>query len=169
MASKKASASSRGAGADRLGKRRGGEGTGGDDDAVPILGRQTRDFGAMDGDQGLGGKRRADRSGETFPVDGERAARRHAMGVGGAHDERAATPHLRVQQADGVVLGVVRAEGIGADELGEAVGDMRRGAAVWAHLHEHHRDAGARELPRRLASGQATADDMNGRGRLHQG
>ena len=110
-----------------------------------------------------------DRGGEAVPVDGERAARRHAMRVGGAHDERAATPHLLVQQADGVVLGVVRAEGIGADELGEAVGDMRRGAAVRPHLHEHHRDAGARELPRRLASGEAAADDMNGRGRLHQG
>ena len=41
-----------------------------------------------------------------------------------------------VQQADGVVLPVVRAEGVGADQLGQAVGVMRVGlhAGHAAHL-----------------------------------
>ena len=57
--------------------------------------------------------------GEALAVDRQRAAGRHLAGVGGGHDQRAAAAHLGVQQADGVVLPVVRAEGVGTDQLGQ--------------------------------------------------
>jgi hypothetical protein len=83
------------------------------------------------------------------------------VAVGRAHDQRAGAPHLLVQEADGVVGGVVGAEGIGADELGQPVGLVRLGAAYAPHLVQHHGHARRRELPGRFASGQASADDVH--------
>ena len=76
-------------------------------------------------------------------VDRERAAGRHLMGVALRHDERAEAAHLLVQQADRVGLGVVRAERVGADELGEAVGLVGVGAADGPHLVQDDRNAGS--------------------------
>ena len=66
-------------------------------------------------------------AGKAVAVDRERAAGRHLVGVGGAHDQRAEPAHLLVQQADGVVLRVVGAERVGADQFGIAVGLVRGG------------------------------------------
>ena len=71
-----------------------------------------------------------------------------------------AAAHLLVQQADGVVLRIVGAEGVGADQLGQAVGLVRLGAAHRPHLVQHHGHAGLGELPGRLAAGEAAADDV---------
>ena len=100
----------------------------------------------------LGEQRLLHRRREAVAVDRERAARRHAMRIGGAHDQRAAAPHLLVQQPDRVVLDIVGAERVGAHQLGEAVGDMRRGAAHRPHLVQHDGHAGARQLPSGLAA-----------------
>ena len=81
-----------------------------------------------------------------------RTADAHKLPAGGAHDERACASHLLVQQADRVVGGIVGAEGVGADQLGQAVGEMRIGAAHRAHLVQHHRHAGRRDLPRGLGA-----------------
>ncbi len=91
-----------------------------------------------------------------------RAAGRHLVRVGRGHDQRAAGAHLGVQQAHGVVLGVVGAEGVGADELRQAVGLVRGGGDRRAHLVQHHARAGLGRLPRRLAARQAAADDVDG-------
>ena len=64
---------------------------------------------------------------EAVAVHGERAAGRHLVRVAAGHDERAAAAHLGVQQPDGVVLPVVGAEGVGADQFGQAVGLVRVG------------------------------------------
>ena len=77
MASKKASASSPVKLADRGGKRRRGEGTGGDDDAVPFRRRQAGDLVADDRHQRMAGEGRGDRLGEAVAVDGQ-ARRRPA-------------------------------------------------------------------------------------------
>jgi len=74
-------------------------------------------------------------------VDGERAARRQLVGVGCAHDQRAGAPHLLVQQADGIVRRIVRAEGIGANQFRQRVRLMGLGAAHRAHLVQRHRHA----------------------------
>ena len=55
-------------------------------------------------------------------VDRERASGRDLVGVRGAHDQRVQPAHLLVQQTDGIGLGSVGTERIGADELGEAFG-----------------------------------------------
>ena len=70
-----------------------------------------------------------DRVGKAVAIDRERAAGRHLVGVAGRHDQRAGQPHFGVQHADGIALGIVGAEGIGADEFGKAVGLVRIGAA----------------------------------------
>ena len=67
-----------------------------------------------------------------------------------------------MQQADRIGLGVVGAEGIGADELGEAVGLVRIGAAHRAHLVQDDRHAGLGRLPGGFRAGEAAADDVDG-------
>ena len=151
-----------GEGADRLGEGGRGEGPGGDHDAVPIVGRQAGDFLAADFDERVGLDLRLDGGGKSVPVDRQRAARGNLVDVGGGHDDRAAAAHFGVEQADGVVFPVVRPERVGADELGEAFGLMRIGAAHRAHLVQNDGDAGLGRLPGGLGTGQSAANDMNG-------
>ena len=105
---------------------------------------------------------RRDRRRKAVAVDGERAAGRHLVAVAGAHDQRSGKPHLGMQQADRIGLGVVGAEGIGADQFGEAVGLVRLGAAHGAHLVQHDGHAGFGDLPRSFRAGEAAADDVDG-------
>ena len=109
----------------------------------------------------MGQQRFLHRSREAVAVDGERAAGRQLVGISRAHDQRARAAHLLVQQADGVVLGVVGAEGVGADEFGEGLGEMGLGAARGPHLVEHDGDARLRELPGRLAAREPAAHDVH--------
>ena len=107
-------------------------------------------------------ERLGDGRGKTVAVDRERTAGRHLVGVGRAHDQRAEPAHFGVQQADGVVGGVVGAEGVGADELGQTVGAVRLGHPLGAHLMQHDGDAGIGDLPGGFRAGEARADDMDG-------
>ena len=108
------------------------------------------------GEQGL-----LDGGGKAVAVDGEGAAGRQLVGVGRAHDQRAGAPHLLMQQADRVVGGIVGAERVGTDELGEVFREMRLGAAHRPHLVQHHGHAGRRELPRRFRAREAAAYDVH--------
>ena len=105
---------------------------------------------------------RGDLGGEGLAVDGERAAGGQAVAVGGGDDQAAGRAHLPVQQADGVLLVVVGAEGVGADELGEAVGLVGEGADDGAHLVQDHGHADRGDLPGGLGAGEAAADDVDG-------
>ena len=98
-----------GAGADCLGQRRRGEGTGGDDDIVP-LGWRRQNLFAPDVDQRIAFERRSDGGGESLAIDGERPAGRQLVGVGCAHHQRAEPAHLRMQEADGAPVRIVRSE-----------------------------------------------------------
>ena len=113
---------------------------------------------------GWASRRRGDLGGEGLAVDGERAAGGDGVAVGGGDDEAAGRPHLPVQQADGVLLVVVGAEGVRADELGQAVGLVGEGADHGAHLVQHDRHARLGDLPGGLGAGEAAADDVNGIG-----
>ena len=55
---------------------------------------------------------------EAVAVDGERASGRHLMGVGALKDDRTERAHLAMQDPDRIGRGVVRSEGIRADQLG---------------------------------------------------
>ena len=149
---------------DRLGECGRGERTGRHDDAVPVLGRQARDFLALQRHQRVGEQGLLHRRREAVSVDGERAAGGQLVRVGRAHDQRAGAAHLFVDHADGIVGGVVGAEGVGADQFRETVGEMGLGAAHRPHLVQHHRHARLGELPRRLAARETAADDVNGLG-----
>jgi hypothetical protein len=81
----------------------------------------------MRGD-GLGHQRR-----ETFAIDRQRCARRHARRVGRAHDERPEPTHFLFEKADRVVE-FVAAEGVAADELGELVGLVNKRRSDRPHL-----------------------------------
>ena len=154
-----------GQGADRGGEGRRSQRPGGDDDAVPIVGRGS-DFAALDANVRIAGDRRLDRGGKAVAIDRQRAAGGHLVGVGGAHDQRTKRAHLAVDDADRVVQRVVGTERIGADELGEALGAVRFGAAQRAHFVQDDGDVGLGDLPSRLAAGEPAADDVNG---AHEG
>ena len=98
---------------------------------------------------------------EALAVDCERAACRQLVGVGRGHDQRSGAAHLLMQQPNGVGLPFVGAEGIGTDQLGESAGLMRVGLPYGAHLVQHDRNAGLRDLPGRLAARQAATDHVN--------
>ena len=66
-----------------------------------------------------------------------------------------------MQQADGIVHGIVGAEGVGADQLRQTVGLMGLGTAARPHLMQHHGDPRPGQLPGRLAAGEPAADHVN--------
>jgi hypothetical protein len=94
-------------------------------------------------------------------IDRERAAGGHLVGVGGAHDQRAQPAHLRVQQPDRVVGGVVRSERVRADQLGHPLGPMGFGHPERAHLMQNDGHTGPRHLPGGFGAGETRADDMH--------
>jgi len=75
-----------------------------------------------------------------------------------------------VQQADGIVLGIVAAKAVRADHLRKEVA-LVRWSRVAAPAHFAEPDAQARlgELPRGFRASEAAADDMDveGHGRGH--
>jgi len=148
--------------AHRIGERRRGERAGSDDDIVPVLRRQSGDFAALDGDERIRLERLGDRRREAVAVDGERAAGRHLVAVAHRHDERIRHAHLGMQEADGIRLGIVGTEGVGADQLGEAVGLVGIGGADGPHLVQHDRNAAPGDLPGGFRAGKSAADDMDG-------
>ena len=105
-----------------------------------------------------------DRAREAVAVDRQGAAGGQAMGIGRRQDQRAGAAHLLMQQADGVVLGIVGAQRVGADQLGAVLGLVRLGRAQRAHLVQHDGNAGLGQVPGGLAAGEAGADDVDGMG-----
>ena len=62
-----------------------------------------------------------------------------------------------------LLLGVVGAERVRADEFGQPVGLVSVGAAHRAHLVQDDGHAGLGDLPSGFRAGEAAADDMDGR------
>ena len=98
--------------ADRIRQRRRGEGAGRDDHIAPIRRRQAGDLGAVDVDQWMIFQRLRNGSRKAVAIDRQRAASRHLVGVGRAHDQRAEPAHFGVQQPDRIVGGIIGTEGI---------------------------------------------------------
>ena len=74
---------------------------------------------ADDLDIGMGGEPLGHRRREAVAVDRQRRAGRHLVRVGRRHDQRAQRAHLGVEQPDRIVLGIVGAEAVRADQLGQ--------------------------------------------------
>jgi hypothetical protein len=148
--------------ADRVRQRRRGEGTGRDDHVAPFGGRQPGDFGAVDLDQGMVVQRLGDGRGKAVAVDRQRPTRGHLVDVGAAHDQGAEPAHLGVQQAHSVVGGIVRAERVGADQLGQALGAVCLGHPLRAHLVQDDANARIGDLPGGFRTGEAAANHMDG-------
>ncbi|MCY1556868.1 hypothetical protein D9M68_936650 [compost metagenome] len=106
--------------------------------------------------------RRGDGSREAVPIDGQRTASRQFVLVGRAHDDRAAAAHFFMQEANGVMLVVVRAEAVGTNQFGETVGAVRVGGAHRTHFVNDDLGAGLSRLPCGLGAGETAANDMNG-------
>ena len=150
------------------GERSGGEGTGRDDGRAPFGGRQPGHLAALDADQRMRAERRRHGFRKSVAVNRQRAARGKLMPVAHRHHERARAPHLGVKQPDGVGFGIVGAKRIGADQLREILGLVRRRHCRRPHLVEHDGDARLGELPSCLGTRESAADDVNGIGlRLH--
>ncbi len=76
--------------------------------------------------------------------------------------ERAAAAHLLVQEPDGVILPVVGAERVRANELGKTICLVCFGHAHGPHLVQHHRHPSLSDLPSGFGSRKTAADDVNG-------
>ncbi len=137
----------------------GGERAGGDDGEDVVVGQRGHDLVAQ-GDALVPGDGLLHLRGEHLAVHGERVARRHLGELGGAHDQRAQQPHLRLDEADRVV-GRVRAEGVAAHQFGQPVADLRGGVPRRLHLEKLNVEAALGELPSRLAPSEAAADHTN--------
>src|SRR5689334_20263966 len=78
------------------------------------------------------------------------------------HDQGAERPHFLVEEADGVILGIVGPEAVGTDHFGQTVALMRRRRITAAtHFAEADGNPGLGQLPRRFGPGEAAADDMH--------
>jgi hypothetical protein len=77
-----------------------------------------------------------------------------------AQDQGIQDPHLFLQETDRV-LPVGRPEGIAADQLGQAIALVSGRALPGAHLVKTHANPALGQLPSRLASGKAAADDRH--------
>ncbi len=153
-----------GLGGDRRGQPGSGQRPGGDDRRMV---GQGIDALAYDGDVGMLRDRPRNRGRERLAVDGERRPGGHAVRVARAQDQRTERAHLLVEQADGIVLGIVAAEAVRADHLGELVGLVRRRpVAAAAHLAQADARAGLGQLPCRLAPGEPAADDVDVEGHV---
>ncbi len=84
------------------------------------------------------------------------------MLIAGGHDQRAGAAHLFVQEADRIVLPIVGAERIRADEFSETIGFVGFGRARGAHFMKDDGNAGARDLMRGFRACKASSDNMNG-------
>ena len=87
IASKKASAPSPVSRPIASASASGGERPGGDDDIVPVVGRQAGDLVALDGYERMAENGRFDAVREAVAVDRERAPGRHLMRVGVLEDD----------------------------------------------------------------------------------
>ena len=105
--------------------------------------------------------RGGDAGGEAVAVHRQRGAGGHAVRVALAQDQRAERAHLGMEQADGVLLGIVRAEAVRAHQLGEVIGVVGGRPLDAAHFGEANLEAGFGQLPRGFGSGEAAADDVN--------
>jgi hypothetical protein len=119
--------------------------------AAPMLSaRASRDHGQAGGGQGidplasdlqsgLGGEGAFDPGRKQLAVDRQGRSRWHPRLVRCCHDQRAGTTHFVMEQADGVLLAVVRAERVRADQLSESVGLVGRRALAplvrWSAAH----------------------------------
>ena len=118
-------------------------------------------FAALDLDQRMVGDRRADLLGKGFTVDGKRAAGGDTVRIRCRDDQGSQDTHLGMQDADRIALGIVGAEGVGADQLRQPVGLMGLRAAVGPHLVQDDGHLGACQLPGRLTARETTTNHMH--------
>ena len=111
-------------------------------------------FRAHDFDQRLVPDDTRDHSGKAFPIDRERAARGDAALVRAAHNEGTHEAKLLLQEPDSV-LDIIRAEGVGADELRKGIELVRGRKPLRFHVDKANGDAALCQLISRLASGEA--------------
>ena len=117
---------------------------------------------AHDGDVRMALNCPRDLGGKAFAVDRQRRSGRDLVAIRRAHDERAKRAHFLMEQPDRIVLGVVRAEAVGADHFREAVGVMgRSGVAAAPHLAEADAEPGFGKLPCGFGPCEAAADDVD--------
>ena len=136
-----------------------GQRSAGDD--PDVIGIERSDFFAADFDGRLRFDRARDFGGEDLAIDGQRVARGDAGARRDLADQQRAQAAQFFFQQPGRAIFLFALERIAAHQLGQVAGLVRRRLPQRAHFVKHRASAGARHLPRRLASGQATADDMN--------
>src|SRR4029078_289826 len=109
----------------------------------------------------MGSECGGDRRRKSLAVDGQRAAGGDLIGVGGTHDKGAQAPHFLMRETDGVVLLVVGAKRVRADQFGEQCSLVGRGFADGTHLVKNGPHAERCDLPRTLPTSPAAAAECD--------
>src|SRR5690606_30482141 len=99
---------------------------------------------------------------EPVPVHRQSAPSGNLVLVAAGHDDRVHLPHFPMDQTDGVVLAVVRAEGVGTDQFGAILSLVGIRLGQGSHLVQHHGNPGMGDLPCRFRTGEACTDNMDG-------
>ena len=151
-----------GEGGDGLAQFAVGQGAGGNQHRLAVV--NPGDLLPVDGDVGVGLHQLGDRRGKPVPVHRQCTAGRHAGSLGGIQQMGAHLPHFQLEQAGSRVrpLGFQR---VGADQLGKTGTFVGRGKTGGLLLVQVHGNAAVRQPQRRLAAGQAGAQDVD----LHDG
>ncbi len=134
-------------------------------DAVPVGGRQAGDLAALDRDQRMRLERRRHRGREAVAVDRERAAGRHL--VARRPSRMISEPARRISSCSRpTALVSASSERKELEQTSSARPSVLCASVprTGPHLVQHHRHAGAGDLPGGFGAGEAAADDVDGLG-----
>ena len=138
-----------------------GEGAGRDNHVVPILGRETFNFFALNLNIGVSANPAGYLFGESNPIDSQCTAGGNFVCVSRRHDDRIATPHFCMKNTNRIRLSVIGTERIGANQFRKAIGRMGFRCLMGAHFVKDNVSASLRRLPRGLRASQPGTDNMD--------
>ena len=143
-----------------LGEGRGRQRPGGHNDIVPFRRWQPGHFPTFDCDQGMGLNSPGHFGRKPVPIHRQSSTCRNLMQCRHRHDQRARITHFLVQQAHGIVVLVVAAERVGANEFGQTIGLVGVGCHMGTHFVQHHGHTRLGRSPGGLAARHAPANHM---------
>ena len=146
----------------RSGERRGSQGAGGHNGRT--LGRQVCDLFAYDFNPGASRQGFGHCRGESFPVHRKRSSAGDSMAISKLEQQGIQCLQLLLEQPGGCAR-LVRLEGVAADNLGQMGRLVGKGVSGRPHFTQPHGETPPCNLPGRLGTRQAAADDQD---RFHE-
>lgn len=85
--------------------------------------------------------------GKRVTVHGQRTACGQLVLFGSGHDDPACRAHFPMQQPNGILFVIIRAEGIGTDHFRQMPRAVGKSGNLWPHFMDDDLDAKVRGLP----------------------